>query len=51
MMPGMSGLEVLKLLRRVDLLIDLPIITVTAKRGARGHGLREVGIAMPASPY
>src|SRR5262245_65470336 len=32
MMPGMSGLEVLKLLRRVDSLIDLPIIMVTAKR-------------------
>src|SRR5262245_47115110 len=31
MMPGMSGLEVLKFLRRVDSLIDLPIIMVTAK--------------------
>jgi sigma-B regulation protein RsbU (phosphoserine phosphatase) len=31
MMPAMSGLEVLKLLRRVDSLIDLPIIMVTAK--------------------
>src|SRR5215475_9450627 len=31
MMPGMNGLEVLKLLRRVDSLIDLPIIMVTAK--------------------
>src|SRR5262249_52003651 len=31
MMPGMTGLEVLKLLRRVDSLIDLPIIMVTAK--------------------
>jgi sigma-B regulation protein RsbU (phosphoserine phosphatase) len=31
MMPGMSGLEVLKFLRRVDSLIDLPIIIVTAK--------------------
>jgi sigma-B regulation protein RsbU (phosphoserine phosphatase) len=32
MMPRMSGLEVLKFLRRVDSLIDLPIIMVTAKR-------------------
>src|SRR6266567_1934030 len=31
MMPGLNGLEVLKLLRRVDSLIDLPIILVTAK--------------------
>jgi sigma-B regulation protein RsbU (phosphoserine phosphatase) len=31
MMPGMNGLEVLKLLRRVDSLIDLPIIMVTAR--------------------
>src|SRR5262252_743688 len=31
MMPGMTGLEVLKLLRRADSLIDLPIIMVTAK--------------------
>jgi DNA-binding response OmpR family regulator len=31
MMPGMSGLEVLKFLRRIDLLIDLPIIMVTAR--------------------
>src|SRR5262249_29069060 len=31
MMPGMSGLEVLKVLRRVDSLIDLPILMVTAK--------------------
>jgi sigma-B regulation protein RsbU (phosphoserine phosphatase) len=31
MMPGMSGLEVLKFLRRVDSLIDLPIIMVTAR--------------------
>src|SRR6266567_4042982 len=31
MMPGMNGLEVLKFLRRVDSLIDLPIILVTAK--------------------
>jgi sigma-B regulation protein RsbU (phosphoserine phosphatase) len=31
MMPGMNGLEVLKLLRRVDSLIDLPIILVTAR--------------------
>jgi len=31
MMPGMNGLEVLKFLRRVDTLIDLPIIMVTAK--------------------
>jgi sigma-B regulation protein RsbU (phosphoserine phosphatase) len=31
MMPGMSGLEVLKFLRRIDSLIDLPIIMVTAK--------------------
>src|SRR5207237_1923135 len=31
MMPEMNGLEVLKLLRRVDSLIDLPIIMVTAK--------------------
>src|SRR6187549_330598 len=31
MMPGMNGLEVLKFLRRVDSLIDLPIIMVTAK--------------------
>src|SRR5215469_4838226 len=31
MMPGMTGLEVLKFLRRVDSLIDLPIIMVTAK--------------------
>src|SRR5262245_4141325 len=31
MMPGMTGLEVLKLLRRVDSLIDLPIIMVTSK--------------------
>jgi sigma-B regulation protein RsbU (phosphoserine phosphatase) len=31
MMPGMSGLEVLKFLRRVDSLVDLPIIMVTAK--------------------
>src|SRR5215813_10649054 len=33
MMPGMNGLEVLKFLRRVDSLIDLPIIMVTAKGG------------------
>jgi two-component system, sensor histidine kinase len=31
MMPGMNGLEVLKLLRRVDSLIDLPVIMVTAR--------------------
>jgi phosphoserine phosphatase RsbU/P len=31
MMPGMTGLEVLKFLRRVDSRIDLPIIMVTAK--------------------
>src|SRR2546423_10433015 len=31
MMPGMNGLEVLRFLRRVDSLIDLPIIMVTAK--------------------
>jgi sigma-B regulation protein RsbU (phosphoserine phosphatase) len=31
MMPGMNGLEVLKFLRRVDSLIELPIIMVTAK--------------------
>src|SRR6516225_8780603 len=31
MMPGMNGLEVLKFLRRVDTLVDLPIIMVTAK--------------------
>jgi PleD family two-component response regulator len=31
MMPGMNGLEVLTFLRRVDSLIDLPIIMVTAK--------------------
>jgi sigma-B regulation protein RsbU (phosphoserine phosphatase) len=31
MMPGMNGLEVLKFLRRVDSLIDLPIVMVTAK--------------------
>src|SRR5438477_11005329 len=31
MMPGMNGLEVLKSLRRVDSLIELPIIMVTAK--------------------
>src|SRR5215831_4326746 len=31
MMPGMTGLEVLKFLRRVDSLIDLPIIMVTAR--------------------
>jgi sigma-B regulation protein RsbU (phosphoserine phosphatase) len=31
MMPGMNGLEVLKLLRRVDSLIDLSIIMVTAR--------------------
>ena len=31
MMPGMNGLEVLKFLRRVDSLLDLPIIMVTAK--------------------
>lgn len=31
MMPGMTGLEVLKRLRRVDSLIDLPIIMVTAR--------------------
>lgn len=31
MMPGMTGLEMLKFLRRVDSLIDLPIIMVTAK--------------------
>jgi len=35
MMPGMNGLEVLKFLRRVDSLIDLPIIMVTA-RGESG---------------
>jgi sigma-B regulation protein RsbU (phosphoserine phosphatase) len=31
MMPGMNGLAVLKLLRRVDSLIDLPVIMVTAR--------------------
>src|SRR5262245_41538805 len=31
MMPGMNGLEVLKFLRRVDSLLELPIIMVTAK--------------------
>jgi sigma-B regulation protein RsbU (phosphoserine phosphatase) len=31
MMPGMNGLEVLKFLRRVDTLLDLPIVMVTAK--------------------
>src|SRR5690348_16469732 len=31
MMPGINGLEVLKLVRRIDSLIDLPIIMVTAK--------------------
>src|SRR6266542_1185686 len=31
MMPGMNGLEVLKLLRRVDSLLDLPVIMVTAR--------------------
>jgi DNA-binding response OmpR family regulator len=31
MMPGMNGLEVLKSLRRVDSLLDLPIIMVTAR--------------------
>jgi sigma-B regulation protein RsbU (phosphoserine phosphatase) len=31
MMPGMNGLEVLKFLRRVDSLVDLPIIMVTAR--------------------
>jgi sigma-B regulation protein RsbU (phosphoserine phosphatase) len=31
MMPGMTGLEVLRFLRRVDSLIDLPIIMVTAR--------------------
>lgn len=34
MMPVMNGLEVLKFLRRVDTLIDLPIIMVTAKGGS-----------------
>lgn len=34
MMPGMNGLEVLKFLRRVETLIDLPIIMVTAKGGS-----------------
>jgi sigma-B regulation protein RsbU (phosphoserine phosphatase) len=34
MMPGMNGLEVLKFLRRIDSLIDLPIIMVTAKGGS-----------------
>jgi sigma-B regulation protein RsbU (phosphoserine phosphatase) len=34
MIPGMNGLEVLKFLRRVDSLIDLPIIMVTAKGGS-----------------
>jgi sigma-B regulation protein RsbU (phosphoserine phosphatase) len=31
MMPGMNGLEVLKFLRRVDSLIDLPIVMMTAR--------------------
>jgi sigma-B regulation protein RsbU (phosphoserine phosphatase) len=31
MMPGMNGLDVLKFLRRVDSLLDLPIIMVTAR--------------------
>jgi len=31
MMPEMNGLEVLKFLRRVDSLIDLPIVMVTAR--------------------
>src|SRR3954465_15009377 len=31
MMPGMNGLEVLRLLRRVDSLADLPVIMVTAR--------------------
>jgi sigma-B regulation protein RsbU (phosphoserine phosphatase) len=31
MMPGMNGLDVLRFLRRVDSLIDLPIIMVTAR--------------------
>lgn len=35
MMPGMNGLEVLKFLRRVDSLVDLPIIMVTAKGESR----------------
>src|SRR5438876_1114071 len=39
LMPGMNGLEVLKLLRRVDSLLDLPVIMVTAK-GESGTGLR-----------
>jgi len=39
MMPGMSGLEVLKFLRRIDSLIDLPIIMVTARGDSRGPGV------------
>src|SRR5262249_1885473 len=31
MMPGMNGLEVLKHLRQVDSLLDLPIVMVTAR--------------------
>src|SRR3954451_23073206 len=34
MMPGMNGLEVLRFLRRVDSLLDLPIIMVTARGGS-----------------
>jgi CheY-like chemotaxis protein len=30
MTPGMTGLEVLRFLRRIDSLIDLPIVMVTA---------------------
>jgi sigma-B regulation protein RsbU (phosphoserine phosphatase) len=31
MMPGMNGLEVLRFLRRIDSLIDLPVVMVTAR--------------------
>src|SRR5262245_58955558 len=31
MLPGMNGLDVLRFLRRVDSLLDLPIVMVTAR--------------------
>src|SRR6266567_6525791 len=49
MMPGMNGLEVLKLLRRVDSLIDLPIIQRTGRwqpHAAAGKHASNLGLPL-----